>query len=819
MAKTAAVAVSFTTRDYDKLYSYILPPRLENIVVVGSRVIVPFGPHNKTVEAFVFEIKEEFNEQNTKLKEIIKVIDLYPILNNDMIPLAIWMKERYICTYFDAIKCMMPPGTSIRTYRIFKLINESKTLEGLNQGKMRMIELLGENGGECESTKLKQLFDKSNYYSIIKALKECEIIAEEECFSSPITEKTMKVAYLNASAEIVQDEIESNNIKNIKHIRVLEMLLDNDFISVRDLTAFASVTTSVLNTLNKKGLIAFKDIEVKRDPFSNRVFSETQPMEPTNEQHQALEYIQTVLNGTYKEVLLHGVTGSGKTEVYMQIIQKSIEAGKQAIMLVPEISLTPQTVQRFKGRFGKYVAVLHSRLSLGERYDQWRLIKEGKIRVVIGARSAVFAPLNDLGVVIVDEEHESSYKSETTPKYHAVDIAKFRCKQKGAVLIEGSATPLLSSYYHAEKGDAKLISIKNRANNIIMPDVVIADMTAEIKDGNRSIFSRELSRLLRENIDNGRQSILFLNRRGYSSSVLCRDCGFTMKCPDCGIALTYHAKGDRLICHYCGYTIKNPDTCPRCNSKYIRKFGTGTQKVQEELGRLFPDCSHIRMDADTTTGKNSHENILNEFREKNINVMIGTQMIAKGHDFSNVTLVGILSADNMLNIEQYNAYERAFQLITQAAGRAGRDKIPGKVVVQAYNTDNFSIQCACKHDYEGFYRQEILFREKLNYPPFASLGIITISGEVDRKVFDGTIELKQKCFEFLQGNGMEYEVCGPARPSIQKIKRKYRWRLIIKSKSEELILKLMTCIMDGNRKSFAKNNMDISVDINPLNMC
>jgi len=463
------------------------------------------------------------------------------------------------------------------------------------------------------------------------------------------------------------------------------------------------------------------------------------------------------------------------------------------------------------------VAVQHSRLSLGERYDQWHMIKSGRIKIAVGARSAVFAPFDNLGVIIVDEEHESSYKSERTPKYHAVEVARERCRENGALLVLGSATPSVETYYRAENNEIFRCELSERTNSQELPVVYTVDMRKELEAGNRTPFSEKLRQEILKNMENKEQTILFINRRGHSTFILCRSCGFVLKCVYCSISLIFHSVNERLICHHCGYTEKMPEKCPECGSAYIRQFGMGTQKLEEELKKHFPGCSVIRMDADTTTGKNSHEKILKEFEEKNINILVGTQMIAKGHDFSKVTLVGVLAADSLLNVGDYRATERTFQLLTQVAGRAGRDALPGRVVIQTYNTDNFCIKAACEHDYRGFYRQEIISREKLEYPPFMNIGTVIVSSDNDRHAQD----VSREVFDIYGNkykNDRDIMLLGAMRAPVPRIKNKYRWRIVIKSYSEEKLLGLLTDLTDNFRSIRGGRPVQLSVDINPFNM-
>lgn len=835
MGKIAIIAINNSTREFDRKYHYIIPDSLEGKVVPGIRVLVPFGMGSSLKEGFVLGITD--TSELIKLKEIKKAVDDKPVLSLKMLRLAEWMKERYICTYADAIRCMLPAGIGVESFSIVKISEESQTnmlvaacsrLDkespelkkfNLHTEELKLVELLTANDNQMEYEELKSISGIKSFSKHFKRLQECGIICITEEFTLAAKKKNVRVASLAIPVEEVLEDIEVNRIKKIQHIRVLEMLVENEFISVSDLARFAGVSTSVLDTLRKYGYIVYRDIEVIRDPVKHRCFEKTEPFNPTEQQAKALDILKNKQEeGKFCEILIHGVTGSGKTEVYLQLIQYVIEKGKQAIVLVPEISLTPQMVERFKGRFGDEVAVLHSRLSLGEKYDQWRLIKDGRIKVAVGARSAVFAPFEQLGVIIIDEEHETSYKSETIPKYRAAEIAARRGMDSDAMVLYGSATPSVDTYYRALNGEVILIEMIERANRMEMPEVHVVDMRKELEGGNRTIFSSILSEEIRLNAMKAQQTILFLNKRGYSSSVLCRSCGFTARCRSCNISLTYHSFDDRLICHYCGFTIKMPKSCPKCSSNYFKQFGTGTQKVEDDIKKVFPENSVIRMDMDTTTGKHSHEEILKAFKEQNINILVGTQMIAKGHDFPNVTLVGVLAADSLLNIDDYKASERTFQLVTQVAGRAGRGEIAGRVVIQTYNTEDFCIQTACKHDYSNFYSQEISVREKLNYPPFTNIAVIIISSPEDMLCFKVSEQIRDILKAGFEQEIPEALVLGPVRAPISKMKGRYRWRIVIKCGILEKLIEVLSSIYVDFKRVKGKSEIDLSMDINPVNM-
>ncbi len=817
MNRIALVVLSDSSREYDKEYSYLVPESLIGEVYPGSRVIVPFGNSNRNAEGFVIGI-EDAKELNTsyRLKYIKKVLDDIKWLDQWSISLCRWMRKRYICTYYDALKCMLPPGVGVKSIKSVILI---KNIDHHNQTIQEIIDALIENGGECGLEELAAYIDKTTFSKYIRRMEKEEIILIKEEFINKAKEKKVRVASLALPVKDVDEAINGNKIRSIQQIRVLEILKEAEYLSIADITKFSGASSSSVNTLQKHGYIYYKEVEVKRDPYTGRTYERTEAFLPTAEQEIVLkDALGKIETGEFYEALLHGVTGSGKTEVYLQLIKACFDRGMSAIVLVPEISLTPQMVERFKSRFGDEVAVLHSRLSAGQRYDQWRLIRDGKKRVVVGARSAVFAPLERLGIIIIDEEHESSYKSETTPKYHARDIARERCIANNALLLYGSATPSVETYYRAARGEIGIYKMLERPNNAVLPKVEIVDMRNELNEGNRSMFSGKLAQEIKKNVELKQQTILFLNRRGYSSFVICRSCGFTMKCPNCSINLTYHANNERLICHYCGFTVKNPASCPKCNSRSIRHFGTGTQKIEDEARKAFDGCSVIRMDMDTTAAKDSHEKILTTFKEKNINIMIGTQMIAKGHDFPNVTLVGVLAADSMLNLGDFRASEKTFQLITQVAGRAGRGQLKGRVIIQSYNTEDFSILTACNHDYIGFYKHEILIREKLGYPPFTNIGVIIISGPDDKIAAASAKEAGGTINELMEGCNAKPEVYGPMRAPLAFIKKKYRWRIIIKCYDIDNIVDAFTGVRDKLYKKFDKYCVEMSMDINPFNM-
>lgn len=608
--------------------------------------------------------------------------------------------------------------------------------------------------------------------------------------------KNLSVACLTSAPEQTDQIIATGKFRNIFQIKFLEYLKDcGGKAPVAQIAKDLGCSTSVAKTLEKHGYINILQERVEQD-CQQKIQSDKYPAQILTEaQQQAFNRLSEMLENGYGRVLLHGVTGSGKTEIYLQLIEKVISEGGNAIVLVPEISLTPQMSARFTGRFGDKVAVLHSRLSSGQRNRQWKRIRSGEIKVVLGARSAVFAPFETVKLIILDEEHELTYKSEEQqPRYHAGEIAVLRCKTDSGLVVLGSATPSIDTFYKADTGKIEYISLQERINNKPMPQVEIVDMREELNAGHQGIFSRRLIAEIQKNLDVGQQTVLFVHRRGFSGHVVCTGCGKSMKCGKCNIPMTYHSGSKRLICHYCGNTAPMPDKCPGCGTSVFSKRAFGTQKAQEELTELFPDAKIVRMDADTTSGKEGHARIIDDFVKGGGDILVGTQMIAKGHDFPNVTLVGVLSADSLLNAQDYRAGEKAFQLLTQVAGRAGRGDKPGRVLIQAFDVDSYVMESACRQDYETFYRQEVRMRQQLYYPPFCTMAVVGISGTDDRKVFDyGVAYRKKLSAAAVQQFGAEsgVEVLGITRAAVPKINNKYRWRILIKAPNRVTLLKLL----------------------------
>lgn len=803
----AQVIVNHNSKAVDKLYDYLVPQEMEKMLGVGFRVIVPFGRGNQKKEAFVFKLIE--NSKTGRLKTIESVVDKERVFDDKMLGLIYYMRERYLCSYIDALRVIVPTGISAAPEEWVKL--ENPYAKPRTQIGKKIIEILKDNGGACEINYFMQFFE-SNVRSHILRMCENGVLKIEYREHIKVKDRQIRAASLDIDEADVKDTVELlYKNRAYSQAKILEILSGNDYIAVSDLVKFADCSYNTVSALEKKGYVRLFNLTVERVPETVMDVKRTEARTLNEEQAFAVGEISNLVNEEKKStVLLYGVTGSGKTEVFMNVISEVIKKGKQAIMLVPEISLTPQTVNRFASRFGKRIAVLHSGLSLGERYDQWKRIRSGEADIVIGARSAVFAPCSNIGVIIMDEEHEQSYKSEMLPRYETHEVAEFRAAQNNAVLLLGSATPSIGSFYKALSGEYKLLRLTRRANSAQMPEVIITDMRKEIEEGNRSVFSRRLTEEIEKNLKNKEQTILFLNRRGFSTFVSCRSCGFTPKCPSCSISLTYHKYSDSLKCHYCGYIHPNYDICPVCGSKYIRYFGGGTQRVEDEVKKLFPEASVLRMDIDTTGKKLAHEKILNEFEKNKTDILIGTQMVAKGLDFENVTLVGVISADVMLNLGDYRASERSYSILEQVTGRAGRAKKSGRAIIQTYSPENSSVTCAKEHDYTEFYKSEIAMRRALYYPPFCEIVLVMFSSVNEQLTAQAARFFKK----YTDGAGeVQGQILGPIPSAISKIKNKYRWQLVIKCENSDSLNVVLEDAVNATQKKYER--VSVVIDKNP----
>lgn len=801
MPQIAKVAIAAATYAIDKPYDYLAPEEMG--IAVGSRVLVPFGRGNRTSEAVVLSLYRDVPEK--PLKAIRECLDEEPILSQREIKLALWMRQRYFCTLYDAIHTVLPAAVWYR-YREIWQVAESAAQEELSEKEAAVCHAICE--GTQETDALREAFGEG-VMPLLRELKKQGVLSAETVSNRKVGDKMVRWVTLATDAADALAYADTKQKKAPRQADAIRFLAEHGETSARDLCYFTGATATTLKALEKQGVISLQEREEYR--ISEKSCTMQALPITLNDEQQAVfsEVLTQSLSGKAGVTLLHGVTGSGKTLVYIRLAQELLRAGKSVMILVPEIALTPQMMARFTAYFGDEVALLHSALRDTERYDQWKRIRRGEAHIVLGTRSAVFAPLRDIGLIVMDEEQEGSYESENAPCYHARDIAKYRCAQEGARLLLGSATPTVETNYYARRGDYQLSRMVRRYNEKDLPRVIVADMRQEVRRGNTGSISRELYEELKENLRRGEQSILFLNRRGSSRQLLCPECGYVPQCPKCSVYLTYHSANNRLMCHYCGYSEKAAEVCPECGGR-LKHIGTGTQKVEEELHELFPDTPVLRMDADTVG--EGHEKLLREFEVKKIPILLGTQMVAKGLDFENVTLVGVLAADLSLYVDHYRAGERTFSLLTQVVGRAGRGDKEGRAVIQTYTPQNDVIQAAAGQDYERFYDGEIHLRKLRRDPPFADQFMMTVTGlEEDR--------VRRACGEIcnsLVRVAKEYdlEVLGPAPAPILKVNNRYRYRLTLIGHNDKATRELLSSYMKEFARRGENRGMNIYTDCN-----
>ncbi len=800
--KIAEIILNTEVRSLDRVYHYALD---DNCAVrPGCRVEVPFGNGNRTAIGYVVGFVNDTEINN--LKRIKTVLDEKPLLTENALDLARHIRRTTLCSMSDAIKLLLPPAVNFKFERIVTLNEDISS--NLTELQQRVVETLKAAGGKAEQKKLLEACNiKSS--SVITSLLNKGFVSVDEVKIGGNREKIRKKVFLKAGF----DEIPDNLGRSMK--KAVTMLLRYDSMLLSELMNLSGCSHSSVKSLEKKNIIDIAEVPVQRNP-QKKEYEKSFRNLPTPQQKKAIDSIVGSVNKSEnKNFLLFGVTGSGKTEVFLQAAEQCLAKGRNIIILVPEIALTPQMTARFVARFGGDVAVLHSGLSLGERFDEWNRIKNGEVSVALGARSAIFAPFENIGLIVVDEEHETTYKSENSPRYDARKIADYRAKQNNCPVVYASATPRIEDFYRALSGEMELLRLDKRVNNKAMPEVIPVNMANELAEGNRSVYSRKALKELEANIKRGEQSIVFINRRGFSTFVSCRMCGYVAKCPNCSVSLNYHSKGQLLKCHICGFSIHNPDACPECGSKYIKYFGAGTQKAEETLAQLFPHSTYIRMDADTTSHKFSHERILDKFKNDKINVLLGTQMVTKGHDFSDVTLSVVLAADVLLNTGDYNASERAFAQLVQVCGRAGRGNKPGRAVVQTYDPENKVIGYAAKNDYEGFYNDEISARRIMEYPPFSEIVSVLITGENEEQTGVYGMQIETELREMLADyDGMCLAFFGLAPANTFKIKNRYRYRILLKIVKNDGIYDVLECLY--NKHIDRKTVYGLDIDINPV---
>lgn len=777
--QVASVAVNVQSVAADKRYDYQIPYALRGRIEPGMRVLVPFGRGNRRLEAIVLSVEDEPEERT--LKYVISALDREPVLDGDLLRLAVHMRNRVFCPLYTIVRAMLPAGYWFSVETSFcpapgVTAEEAVDSMVLFPDSAPVIEKIFAAKGPVTLKALKKSLKDScpdaPIAPIVSAMIEKRLLVSDETVRTRSSERTAKLYRLAPGAEELP-------LRSAQQKEVVRFLRQTDRAAYKEIQYYTGVSESVVRTLVKNGVVECKTVEVSS--LDRNVEYAPEPLCLTDEQRSAADGLCGLFNECrYETALLRGVTGSGKTLVYMALIEKVLSDDEGAILLVPEIALTPQLTDRFYRQFGETVAVLHSALSVGDRYDTWQRIRSGKCRVVIGTRSAVFAPVKNLGVIIIDEEHEDTYKSDAAPRYHAREVAQYRCFRRDTLLVLGSATPSVASAYYAETGVYKSFVLRRRYGPAVLPETVIADIREAYRKGYTGTLGPELLVRLRQTVENGEQAILFLNRRGSARQLVCMECGEVIRCKNCSVSMTYHAANDRLICHQCGYSIRRPDICPTCHHAALAERGFGTQAVERELSERFPSLRILRMDSDTTGGSRSHGDLLNAFGNHEADVLLGTQMVAKGLDFENVTLVGVVDADISLYSGDYAAAEETFALITQVVGRAGRGKKRGYAVIQTAAPKSDVILAAAQQDYERFYRSEIALREALRQPPFAVLIQFFLSGSLDDAVYLAAVRLRDIASRTLSVCKMKADLLGPAAAPIQRLNNRYRYTLTVR---------------------------------------
>ncbi len=801
----AAVAISDTSFGYDKKYKYLIPVDLDDKVFAGARVIVPFGNGNRKRIALVLRVENAEGYDLSKFKPINSVIDTEPLINQEMLEMLFWMRETTLCTYYEAFKTIIPIGLSVQFTDEYRMSDDIKSATGISEKAKSLLFRLNNSN---DISAILQCADRSAVIELVK----CGVLVNNNSLKRKIKDETVRMVKLS------EEYIDNPTLFNItpKQKKVIDILNENSSASVKELCYMCGVTSQLINNMNKKGSIELYEYEVVNVPDVN-ISESLDSIHLSDEQLEAYDGIKVLVDKSEPDAaLLFGVTGSGKTSVYIKLIEHTLSIGKTVIMMIPEISLTPQVVSKFQCLFGSEVAVVNSSLSLSQRLNEYKRIKCGQAKVVVGTRSAVFAPLENIGLIIVDEEGEHTYKSEASPRYNAKEIAKKRCVTHNAVLLLASATPSVESYYYALSGRYKLFKLKNRYSNNPLPETEIVDLGSEQLYGRSGVFSERLIDEINYNLEHSEQTILLLNRRGYHTYVSCCDCRKTVECPNCSVPLTYHKVNNQLICHYCGYSSDMIDKCQDCGSTHIKMTGFGTQKIQDEISELFPDARILRMDADTTYSRYAYEKNFNDFKNGEYDIMIGTQMIAKGLDFPNVTLVGVLSVDKSLYAGDFRSYERTFSLITQVIGRCGRAEKQGRALIQTFVPEHYVLNLAAQQDYQMFYEQEISLRKALIYPPYCDTCVVGFSSALDKcadtasKFFISMIKDKMK----QENITFPLRVLGPSKCVYEKINGKFRYRIIIKCKNNIQFRNFISELWVQTFKKREFSNVQSYIDIN-----
>ena len=805
----ARVAVENAVYHFDKEFSYLIPPTVK-CDLTGCRVVVPFGRGNARRQGIVTSVAD--TEDTTGLKEIADVLDDEPVLSSEQLGMCAFMKEHYFCAYYDAVKAMLPAGIN---YRLSVEYSVSRDLGDrfydISDEWRRIVSIIRSKNNKFEKNALLAELGYSNS-SVLDEMEADGILIKSDSAFRRIGDKTIKMLRLSDDYLDIIDSVKLS----AKQQSVIDLLQSVGSASVKEICYYTGVTSSVADALVKKGIAAYFDDEVFRIPKTSDAVRKNVIL--TEEQQKAYDELLTLYRSDSAEVsLLYGITGSGKTSVFFKLIEQALSDDKDVIVMVPEIALTPQLIAVFKARFGDKVAVFHSALSLGERLDEYKRVQRGIAKIAIGTRSAIFAPCKNLGLIIMDEEQEHTYKSEAKPRFDAKDLARFRCSYHRSLLLLSSATPSVETFYYASTGVYHKHTLTKRYGTAVLPEVIIEDMNEEVAVGNTGSYSSRLLQSIEDNLDHGKQSILLLNRRGYNSFVTCNSCKEPLTCPNCSISLTYHNANNRLMCHYCGYSVKYTAECPTCHSHSLRLSGTGTQRAEVELAEIFPQARILRMDTDSTMTRSSHEKKLSAFANGDYDILVGTQMVAKGLDFPNVTLVGVLNADRMLYLDDYRSYENTFSLLTQVVGRSGRGKEKGRAIIQTFTPENPIIFLAARQDYDAFYQSEIGLRKAMLYPPFATICLIGFVSENANQSANAAKTFLTKMTAYLRSDypDIPLRVLGPVPASVFKVSNKYRYKLILKCRNDRRFREMLGNMLIAFSKERGFSDVTVYADVNP----
>lgn len=809
----AKVAVNNAAYSFDLEYSYRVPEEISSLAEPGLRVMVPFGRANKNTIGFITRIYDEL-DFDPKIKPMIKIIDNENLISKEMLDIIFWLKENTFCTFFEAFKTVVPTGFSYNLQEHFKLVNTYIDSDTLSEEEKNIIDFLKTSKNQREIDKVLDYTGNTKKKNLINGLIDKGYIEKINSLKRKVNDENVNMVCISEDFLTTKLDVKFTPKQKL----IVDFLKENGCASIKEVCYMTNCTSTIINNLiNKKVLHKYK-YEIMRTPISE-ISKRKNPDEIilNSEQQKSFDGILSLIkSNTPSGALLYGVTGSGKTSVFIKLIDACLKMGKTALLLVPEISLTPQMLAKFTELFGSNIAVLHSSLSLGQRTDEFKRIKKNDAKIVIGTRSAVFAPLSNIGLIIMDEEGEQSYKSDSSPRYHARDVAIKRCGYHNCVLLMASATPSLESFYYAKKKRYHLFELKTRYANAILPKVNIIDMQEENANGNSNLFSQQLIDKITETLDKKEQVILLLNRRGFTTYISCASCRQPIVCPKCNIPLTYHSKNNLYMCHYCGYTMDNKKVCPYCGSDKIKSSGAGTQKVENEIERFFPNAKILRMDADTTSSRYSYEEKFKAFENGEYDIMLGTQMIAKGLNFPNVTLVGVISLDKALFTGDFRSYERTFSLLTQVAGRSGRGDKPGEAYIQTFVPDHYVINLAAEQNYDEFYNEEIALRKALIYPPFCDLCVIGFSSEIESKAILASRWFTENLINYIRSNSVKFPLraLGPAPCTLEMINGRYRYRLILKTRNCSDFRIMISRILDLFYKNKDFKNVRIFADIN-----